>query len=279
MQNLHNSDRKVRYMGWLMNTIIFVGAHPTSSDVKWHTHETWELVYCTSGQGTFRFRDGRDISYQKGELVAVPPNTVHSNSAEEGFANIHLNMLDPAFPCRDSFKVQDENELLLQAMVAARINYLSDKRKRETVLAALGDLIAGYMVVFQTNTRFTEPVEQIRQEILSNHTNPEFALDVYIRTMPFHYDYLRKIFKKETGLSPLAYLTSLRMKNAERLLSAKWSNGRTVAEIARMCGYDNALYFSRVFKKHYGYAPSQFVNRQRQVLAPDHGRAAIGEQE
>lgn len=38
-----------------MNTILFVGEHPKTFDVRWHTHEHWELIYCTSGQGAFRF--------------------------------------------------------------------------------------------------------------------------------------------------------------------------------------------------------------------------------
>ncbi len=262
-----------------MNTIIFTGKHPEILNTKWHTHEAWELVYCTSGQGFIRFREGQNISYHMGELVAIPPNTMHINSGDERFTGVHLNMHNPIFPDRDPFKVQDESSLLLQAITAARINYMSDKRKREMVLTALGDLIAGYMVVFRSNSRFTEPVEKIRQEIFSNHTNPEFSLDAYIRAMPFHYDYLRKLFKKETGLSPLTYLTSLRMKNAERLLSARWSSGRTIAEIARMCGYENALYFSRVFRKHYGCAPSQFINRHRQLHSADPGQTEISEGE
>ena len=44
-----------------------------------------------------------------------------------------------------------------------------------------------------------------------------FALDEQIRAMPFHYDYLRKLFKKEMGMTPLEYLTRMRMKKAESL--------------------------------------------------------------
>lgn len=260
-----------------MNTIVFVGEHPKTFDVRWHTHETWELIYCTSGQGSFRFQDGRIIPYHAGELVVIPPQEVHANSSEEGFANIHLNISEPSFPYRSAFKIQDESGSLHKAFVEARMYYTSDKSKRELVLASLGELITSYLVVFRSNSEFTESVEMIRNSILQNYTNPEYALDEYIRSLPFHYDYLRKIFKKELGMSPLEYMTSLRMKNAERLLSTMWTSGYAIAEIAQMCGFDNALYFSRVFKKYFGCSPSQFVKTQREIYSVDPGRKEFTE--
>jgi AraC-like DNA-binding protein len=260
-----------------MNTIVFVGEHPKTFDVRWHTHETWELIYCTSGQGSFRFQDGRIIPYHAGEMVVIPPQEVHANSSEEGFTNIHLNISEPSFPYRSAFKIQDESGSLHKAFVEARLYYTSDKAKRELVLASLGELITSYLVVFRSNSEFTESVEMIRNSILQNYTNPEYALDEYIRSLPFHYDYLRKIFKKELGMSPLEYMTSLRMKNAERLLSTMWTSGYAIAEIAQMCGFDNALYFSRVFKKYFGCSPSQFVKNQREIYSVDPGRKEFTE--
>lgn len=258
-----------------MNNVVFVGEHPKTFDVRWHTHETWELVYCTSGQGTFLFQDGRIIPYHAGEMVAVPPKEVHANSCEEGSANIHLNILDPSFPYRYAFKVQDEGGSICRAFVEARMYYTSDKAKRELVLASLGELIVSYLIVLRSNSEFSEPVEQIRNSILNNYTHPEYALDEYIKSLPFHYDYLRKVFKKELGMSPLEYMTSLRMKNAERLLSTMWTSGYAIAEIAQMCGFENALYFSRVFKKYYGCSPSQFIRTQRQTHSADPGSVEI----
>ena len=255
-----------------MNSIVFVGEHPKIFDVKWHTHETWEFVYCTSGEGAFRFQDGNVISYHTGEIVAIPPKVVHANSSEDGFTNIHLNIADPSFPYGTAMKIRDEDGSLLKAVTEARSYYVSDKSKRELVLASLGELIISYMIVFLSNSEFSEPVEQIRNNILQNYTNVDYALDEYIRTLPFHYDYLRKIFKKEIGMSPLEYMTSLRMKNAERLLSTMWANGCAIAEIAQMCGYENALYFSRVFKKYYSYSPTQFLKKQREIHPVDPGR-------
>ena len=45
-----------------MNTILFVGEHPKTYDVRWHTHEHWEFVYCTSGKGAFRFENGKVVT-------------------------------------------------------------------------------------------------------------------------------------------------------------------------------------------------------------------------
>ncbi len=255
-----------------MSTVIFVGEHPKTFDVRWHTHETWELIYCTSGQGAFRFQEGTVIPYHAGELVAIPPKVVHANSSEEGFTNIHLNLQDPSFSDTQAFKVQDENQNLYHTFVAARALYASDKVKKELVLSSLGELINSYVIMFSSSTEFSESVELIRQNIIQNYTNADYALDEYIASLPFHYDYLRRIFKKEIGMSPLEYMTSLRMKNAERLLTTHWMNGCAISEIARMCGYTNALYFSRVFKKYYGCSPTQFLQNKQKKHLVDPGR-------
>ncbi len=246
------------------NTILFVGEHPKSFDVRWHTHDAWELVYCTSGQGAFRFENGTVLPYRVGEMVAIPPLEVHANSSREGFTNIHLTIADPSFPYKTPFRVADDDTgSLHSAFTRAKTYYMTDIRGRELVLEALGALITSYIVVFRSSAAFSEPVEKIREGILKNYSRVDFSLDEVIRQQPFHYDYLRKRFKKEVGVSPLEYMTNLRMKSAEMLLTAMWANEYTVSEIARMCGYDDALYFSRVFKKHYGCSPSTFAKKGR----------------
>ena len=78
-----------------------------------------------------------------------------------------------------------------------------------------------------------------------------------IRAIPLHYDYLRKLFKKEMGRSTLEYLTDLRMNRARELL-LDGTRKLPIAEVAEGCGFSDALYFSRVFKKRFGSSPTQF---------------------
>lgn len=260
-----------------MNTVLFVGEHPKTYDVRWHTHEHWELVYCTSGKGYFRFENGTIMNYQAGELVAIPPREVHANSSQEGFTNIHITMAEPFFPYKTAFRVVDDDlKSLHNAFTQAKCYYMTDIKKRELVLEALGSLIVGYVVVFRSNAEFSEPVERIRNSIIRNYSRADYALDEVIREMPFHYDYLRKLFKKEVGMSPLEYMTGLRMKSAETLLTAMWTNEYTISEIAQMCGFEDALYFSRVFKKYYGCSPSNFIKKSREIHVIDPGRTELG---
>ncbi len=243
-----------------MNTILFVGEHAKTYDVQWHTHDQWELVYCTEGNGTFKFENGSTIEYRKGDMVVIPPNELHANFSQDGFTNLHIRMTEPSFPYRSAFRVKDDaEERLKHVFKEVQYYFMSDILKRELVLAALGELIISYMIVYRSNSEFSRPVEQIRALIIASYADPNFALDEEIRRMPFHYDYLRKLFKKELGLTPLEYMTQMRMKKAELMLTTMWGSDYSVAEIGQLCGFEDSLYFSRVFKKHFGCAPSTFA--------------------
>ncbi len=62
-------------------------------------------------------------------------------------------------------------------------------------------------------------------------------------------------FKEYTNVTPAQYLQSLRVSNAKTLLE---STNYNITEIALIVGYDNPLYFSRIFRKQYGMSPSEF---------------------
>jgi AraC-like DNA-binding protein len=67
------------------------------------------------------------------------------------------------------------------------------------------------------------------------------------------------IFKKYSGVGPGDYLHKYRMEKArELIISGQWSIG----VIAEQTGYYDPLYFSRVFKKYFGAAPSSFRQKQ-----------------
>ena len=64
--------------------------------------------------------------------------------------------------------------------------------------------------------------------------------------------------KAEAKYTPMQYIVSLRIHNAMNLLETTKYN---ITQIASAVGYDNSLYFSRLFKKHTGMSPSEYKNR------------------
>lgn len=69
-------------------------------------------------------------------------------------------------------------------------------------------------------------------------------------------DHLGRLFKQAYGTTPLAFRTALRMDRASDLLD---SSNLNVSEIARQVGYEDPLYFSRAFRRHFGVPPSRRI--------------------
>lgn len=65
----------------------------------------------------------------------------------------------------------------------------------------------------------------------------------------------RDLFTKQMGISPVQYITHLRISNACDLLKGSTFS---ISEISQKCGYDDVSYFYRVFKKTTGLTPKQY---------------------
>lgn len=73
-----------------------------------------------------------------------------------------------------------------------------------------------------------------------------------------------RAFKKITGLTPGNYLTRLRMIRAKELMT---DQGAALRDIAISVGFQDELYFSRVFKKMEGISPSVYLKRSDKKIA------------
>jgi len=67
-----------------------------------------------------------------------------------------------------------------------------------------------------------------------------------------------RLFSTVLGTTPIKYLTTFRIQKAVEEL--KRVNGRTISEIAHACGFSDASYFNRCFRKEYGITPSVYID-------------------
>ena len=244
-----------------MNDIIYAGKHLITFSVSRHAHGSWELIYCTGGAGKLSY-DGGTIPYQAGDVVVIPPLVYHQNESGTGFTNIHLNMREPALNLKKPTLVQDDgNHFLLDAFSAAFYHFGANSGKPTLVLAACANLIVALILDLLSAPVRNPVVEEIANSIILSYPDENFELDQYLRTLPFNYDYLRKLFKQETGVTPHQFLVDTRLQAAAKRLG--FADGRQVniSEIAHLCGFREPLYFSKVFRKKYGMSPSQYQNR------------------
>ena len=210
-----------------MNDITYVGKLTMKYSVSRHAHESWEFVYCTGGSGAFGF-DGGTLEYREGDVVIIPPMVPHSNGSEGGFQNIHINMVSPSLSYNAPRVVSDDtNHFLLDAFNAAYFQFYSDRKEAAALLSLYGDLICCYLAAYRTGVTLTPIVAQIENNIIANYADSNYELDTYMQSLPFSYNYLRKLFQKEVGVTFL-------------------------------CGFRDSLYFSKMFKKRYGVAPRNY---------------------
>jgi AraC-type DNA-binding domain-containing proteins len=256
-----------------VNEIIYAGKHLITFSVSTHAHSSWEFIYCTSGEGQLIYKDGC-LPYRTGDMLLIPPMVYHRNESSTGFTNIHLNMVEPSLTVQEPAVIHDDaNHFLLDAVNAIFYHFSSEPGKQTVLLSA-------YAMLFLTliNTYLHAParnpvVEEIVSYIILNYPDENLELDTYLRSRPFNYDYLRKLFKSEVGVTPHRFLSDTRLQAAAERLGRSDKDGANISEISHLCGFREPLYFSKTFRKKYGVSPSQYQERMQSSAAAPSGES------
>lgn len=98
-------------------------------------------------------------------------------------------------------------------------------------------------------------IEKMQKDGAAGRRNAEYAALCGMS----EYHFIRR-FKEETGKTPLRYRMGLVIERACDLFSKTEMN---IAEAAYFLGFDDPLYFSRVFKKETGLSPREFREKNR----------------
>lgn len=94
--------------------------------------------------------------------------------------------------------------------------------------------------------------------LINERFNQDLTLDDVSKELYISPQYLSRLYKNETGENFIERLTSVRIENAKRLMKeSKYS----IKEICFMSGYCDPNYFSKLFKKHEGISPSDYLKQ------------------
>ena len=237
-----------------MNDFLSVRSYSKTKEIQLKGVEVSHFVYITSGNARF---DSEAAILNKGN-AAYFPNTDARINFDVEFSAIVVTVKNCDLP--NKFIVISDTDELSVLRTFAEIGRFNNRaiKKRALIVKSLCALLVAYFVCL-SGEGDQSVVGTIKAVIDENYFRTSFKIDEYLKSLPFSYDYLRKAFKKEIGTSPLEYLTIRRIDLAKSMLSSN-PKGYSIGEIAEKCGYSDALYFSRVFKKCVGVSPRAYLN-------------------
>lgn len=122
---------------------------------------------------------------------------------------------------------------------------------------------AGYSAMVARSIDYVD--QNINRNISLSDVSDELLVSV---------SYFSKCFKKETGVGFTSYVTMVKMENARILLK---NPKNRVNEVAHMLGYSDYAYFFQVFKKQFGYAPSDIKMNPRKEKEDQKNDSDAGE--
>lgn len=97
-------------------------------------------------------------------------------------------------------------------------------------------------------------------QYFNDNYSSDLSIEAYAASRGMSVSWFIRNFKEYTGSTPLQYIVSIRITNAQMLLE---TTAYTVAEIGHIVGYENPLYFSRMFHKQKGISPSGYRKQKR----------------
>jgi AraC-like DNA-binding protein len=100
----------------------------------------------------------------------------------------------------------------------------------------------------------SEFIEKATKLIVDNLSDTDFNIDRLCREMAMSRTLFYLRLKTFTGKSPQDFIRVIRLERAASMLRG----GRSVTDTATLTGFDNAKYFSTVFKKYFGVSPSKY---------------------
>lgn len=264
-------------------TFLFnwTGTRRREQNEEYHSHDYPEIAFVLSGTGRYHVA-GEMITIQEGDVLILNPGVKHQAQycpdaevpATEffvGFSDIHFQGL-PAntMPLPDgSFLLHTTGEL------RRKLFKLCSAMQEESAVYRQGRyfMLKSYLVqmILLVLREQSEPMERPRgysfesvnkkyvvEQIINyfeSHYSERISLDQIAENMYLSPFYVSKIFKSETGETPIRHLIDIRLEKAMELLEGGWAG--SIQEVAATVGYDDAYHFSKLFKKRYGIAPTQ----------------------
>lgn len=250
-------------------------------EAKYHKHEHLEFCYVMSGRGRHRIAD-QLYEIGEGDLILINAGDYHQALTGEsggptvefyvGLTDIQMEGLEKNhLPMSEAGPVLHTSGELKMKLSRLCIYMEAEKEMGRLGRHFMMKAYAMQMLVLylreQEQPQKERPMRQCSFESVNRKYMVEkivdyfeenyaqkISLDQIAGNMYLSPFYISKIFKAETGETPIHWLIEIRMEKAKALLLEEPS--LSIQEVSARVGYEDAYHFSKLFKKKFGVAPS-----------------------
>ena len=236
-----------------------------------HTHNCSELFYVIEGQGQFLI-ENQTYPVSVNDLVIVNPNVLHTEVSLNasplkyivlGIEGLELTASaegdDTSFCIINLKSIKDTVLHHLQNMLSE----IETKKPGYDIVCQ--DLMEILIVLLGRQTNFSTMLTPVSKKTsrlcgstkryIDTHYQENITLDQLAEISHVSKYHLAHAFAEEYGISPINYLISKRILEAEHLLK---TTDFSLSLISNTTGFSSSSYFTQIFKKHKGMSPTEY---------------------
>ncbi len=272
--------------------LLNIGISKHNGDWNWQDVESpfIRIFYAVEGTAQIIFQE-HAYTVEPGNMYLIPPFTKHSYNCDGYYSHIYIHLYEKPssqtglfdlydFPV--DIKCSDLNKKIIQRLLdinpGCRLSGYDPKfyDNQSTLLKNIAQRthIANH-ILFESrgillqllaafiskatkkneyaDIRVTKALSYIRRNIDSSITINQLSCVCNLSD-----DHFIRLFKKETGLTPVTYIIKKKIEKAQLLLTI---SEIPIKDVALKLNFENISYFNKLFKSHTGMTPTQYINK------------------
>lgn len=236
-----------------------IGYHDTDCDVPAHQHAQAECILPLEGSCLIHCA-AQQYMVAPGQCLYMPAGTVHDQVHPGPGINYYIKVPQLEEQFGDQVQLIDLQQDQLLLRWCADLHQCVDGQEADMqpimddICNALIKRLAQLARIYADQAAYAPPLRRALTYMQKHYTD-ELQLDEIAAAAGISVSHLGLLFRSQFRHSVMSHLQEMRMRQARRLLLDDY---RQIADVASSCGYPDASYFARQFRRCHGQSPRQW---------------------